>query len=61
MKKWIGYLIFALLLVVVAFFVVSLILASFHNVGIVEEWQSWFSALKPAKDTVNATAKIFLR
>lgn len=61
MKKWVGYLFLAILIVVALFFVVSLIMASFHNQGIVAEWQSWFDGIKSSKETVETAARIFIR
>lgn len=57
MPKWLVNLIITLLIVVALFFVVSLVMASFHNVSIVGEWQRWIDAMKPAKETVKETAE----
>lgn len=56
MPKWLFYLIVAIIVVVAAFFIVSLVMASFHKVGIVEEWQSWFNAIKPVGDAAKEVA-----
>lgn len=55
--NWLVYLIITLLVLVAIFMVVSLVLASYHNVSIVGEWQRWIDAMKPAKETVKETAK----
>ena len=61
MPKWLAYFIVILLVLVALFFVVSLVLASFHNVSIVGEWQRWIDAVKPAKDAAKTTAQVFLK
>lgn len=57
MSKKLSIVLIVLLCVIVAFLVTSLVLASFHNVTIVGEWQRWIDAMKPAKETVKETAK----
>lgn len=54
------------ILAIAAIFVVtSLVMASFHNVGLIEEWKSWFDSIESSKDTVSTAAKtaakIFIR
>lgn len=57
----------SVLFVIVAFLVVSLILASVHGQDIVTEWQSWFGIVKdtvetipPVDDPIVETAKMFV-
>ncbi len=57
----------SVLFVIVAFFVISLILASVHGQDVVTEWQSWFGIIKdavetipPVDDPVIETAKMFV-
>lgn len=45
----------SVLFVIVAFFVVSLILASVHGQDIVTEWQTWFGVIKDTVDNVVET------
>ena len=40
----------AILFVICAFMVVSIILASIHNQPIVTEWQSWFNIVEKAPE-----------
>ncbi len=61
MPKWLVYFIVVLLVVVALFFVVSLVMASFHNVSIVGEWQRWIDAMKPAKSAVETAAKAIIK
>ncbi len=50
-----------ILAIAAIFVIVSLVMASFHNVGIVEEWKSWFDGIKSNNDTITTAAKIFIR
>ncbi len=50
-----------ILAIAAIFVIVSLVMASFHNVGIVEEWKSWFDGIKSSKETITTAAKIFIR
>lgn len=61
MPKWLVYFIVVLLVVVALFFVVSLVMASFHNVSIIGEWQRWIDAMKPAKNAVETAAKAIIK
>lgn len=45
----------SVLFVIVAFLVVSLILASVHGQDIVTEWQTWFGVIKDTADNIVET------
>lgn len=61
MKNFWLVLIMILILVVISFFVLSLVLANIHDVNMLEEWQRWIDKLKTTKETVEATSLIFIR
>lgn len=61
MSKALTWILVSLIAVVAIFMIVSLVLASVHNVSIVGEWQRWVDGLKPAKEPAETAAKILLK
>lgn len=63
MSKWAMGLIIGFIVLVLGFFIVSLILASVHGQDIVSEWLSWSGNLKETvEEPLVETAKVlFLR
>lgn len=60
MQRFWGYFFISVLLIAVTFVLVSLVMASVHDVTLLAEWQSWFSVdtITEVEDTATAVVKM---
>ena len=60
MAKWKIWCAIVAVVIVLGFFIVSLVLSSVHGQDIVTEWQTWFGIAKEVEEPVVETVKTLI-